>query len=148
MKEKVMILAIHYNEKDMEKLKPVLEKMKQVTLEINTNIGEIWQPYNGDINKVYGLLDDLILLNLTPKQRKNPSKLVQKILLKRCAGVQTFLRSINPTTNEDLAYSIISHFKFCRNCQEFVGTNFNIGGNSDLELYIQRKLKGEKFEKL
>jgi len=148
MKDKIMILAIHYNEKDLNKLQPILDEMKKITAKINTNIGEIWQPYNGDMKRVYGLIDDLILLNLTPEQRETPSKLIQKILLKRCEGVQTFLRSVNPTTDEDLAYSIITHISVCPNCQDFVGTNFNIGGNRDVQLYIQRKLKGEKFEKL
>ena len=147
-KEKVMILAIHYNEEDIEKLNPILNKMKQTTSEININIGEIWQPYNGPLPRVYGLLDDLILLNLNKEQREKPNKLIQKILLKRCSEVQSFLININDKTDEDFVYSVMTHIGFCRNCQDFVGTNFNIGGTAELELYIQRKLKGEEFKKL
>lgn len=141
-----MILAIHYNEEELEKLNSVLDEMKLVTAKINTNIGEIWQPYNGPLNKVYGLLDDFIILNLTKEQRKKPNKLIQKILLKRCSEVQSFLTNINNKTDEDLAYSITTHIKHCPNCQSFVGTNFNIGGDKEVELYIQKKLKGEEEE--
>ena len=143
-KEKALILAFFYNKEDEKKLNPILDKMKEITSKVPEEVADIWKPYQGDLNKVYGILDDLVILNLTPEERQNPSELVQKILLKRCMEVQSFLIKMDSSTDIDVAYSLNSHITSCPICQDFVYKNFNIQGTRDLEQFIQKRTKGYK----
>lgn len=150
MTQKLIILAIRYPEEKEKEVEKLLNKMLplETAAKINMEIGEIWKPYQGEYDKrVDGLIEDLILFNATKEERQN-NKLIKKILMKRCKTVQNMLKKLGKDSEEDLAYSTINHVAHCTCCQNYVSEHFNIGGNKEIELYIQRKLNGERFEKL
>ena len=150
MTQKLIILAIRYPEEKEKEVEELLDhqEMKLITAIINTNIGEVWKPYQGPLDKkIDGLIDDLTIFNV-PEEKRELNKVVKAIQMERCFYIQKFLKEIKKDSIRSFAESVINHVNFCKNCQEFVSANFNVVGGRDLEFYINRKLAGEKFEKL
>lgn len=57
MTDKIMVLVVHYKEKDTAVINQIL---RPATLEINTNWGEICMPYCGDEDDVAEPLQQLL----------------------------------------------------------------------------------------
>lgn len=145
--QKIIILAVRYPEEKEEEVEKLLLPGESVAT-INSEIGEVWKPYQGPYSKtIDNIIDDLTIFNATPEEREK-NKLIQKILLKRCMEVQKLLKNVDENTDKDLAFTAVRHVEHCSRCQGFVCGNFNVGGTKELEFFIQRKLNGEKFKKL